>query len=76
MLNFFKKMNPKTLEQLHIFSILFLSPITCAPLISAMLFGGNVTVIGYIPYAIVWFWVNENMITASKYHDWMKLKRD
>lgn len=74
MRNIFERMNPKVLEQLHIFSIMFLSPITCAPIISLILFGDKVTVIGFIPYSIVWFWINTLMIDAGKYHDWMKSK--
>jgi len=68
----FRKMNPKFLENLHILSILFLCPFTCAPIISLMLFGDKVTAIGFIPYAIVWFWMNDNMIEAGRYHDYMK----
>lgn len=72
----FRKMNPKVLEQLHIFSILFLSPITCAPVFSLMFLGPDATLALYVPYAILWFWMNEKMCEAERYHAWMALPRD
>lgn len=55
----------KLVEQVHILWIVLLSPITLGPLLLIALFGNKCIYVA-IPYAIVWFAVNEKLIEKTR----------